>query len=528
MAALRLSRVFCRFRGVEEAAGRTRTCRQFAPGLLSKPSANSEALAPLPMRLPRRSLNAMQNLQRVPPSSSSKTARMRLPRFFGWPNETLADTAASFGSLPIPSEGDVARWRSLLKLSPQNAAVWADMARHYASQGEKKRALRCMQTALQLAPNHRWMLRTAARFLVHQQDYVAAHKLLADHPRTKADPWLMAAELACAQVSGRVPKSWKVANDVLRFDRFPAVHISELATAIGMMELESGKRKQARKFVQRALVAPTENTLAQVLWAKESRHLGDGVEGVDKLVGSRRDAYEAAFRIGLRRGNIPDALSACRQWIKDEPFAARPKVEATFIASLLDDHDLIVRTAHDAQKIDGGLSTVLELNLIYAQLSSGRLDLQDLHVVSKLVVRLKALSEVAGLAVHATANLGLLAYRSGNPLQGRELYRSAIEMARKIDGLESAATAASFAAREAILAGAADASALLEEALQLASRSGSESTNFYNRKLQALFATPQRAALILSPSSATEFLKPIKVLNVSKDARGFILTVGRA
>jgi len=140
-------------------------------------------------------------------------------------SETLASDVSPSGYLPAPSEGDVAQWRSLLRLSPRNAAVWADMARHYSSQGDKKQALRCMQTALQLAPDHRWMLRTASRFLVHQQDYSAAHRLLANHPRTKTDPWLMAAELACAHIAGEVPKSWKVANDALRFDRFSAKHI---------------------------------------------------------------------------------------------------------------------------------------------------------------------------------------------------------------------------------------------------------------------------------------------------------------
>jgi tetratricopeptide (TPR) repeat protein len=444
-------------------------------------------------------------------------------------SDTLAGHSTAAGVLPPPGIGDVAHWRSLLKLAPKNPAVWADMARHYSSLGDKKQALRCMKTALQLAPDHRWMLRIASRLLVHQEDAAAAHKLLANHPRTKVDPWLMAAELACAHIAGKAPKSWKTANDALKFDRFPAAHISELATAIGMMELEGGQRKQARKLVQRALIAPTENTLAQVLWAKEAKHLGDGIQDLDKLIGARRDAYEAAYRIRLKRGDIQDALKACQQWGSDEPFAARPRVETTFVASLLDDHPLVIRTADEALRIDGKLSYPLELNQLFARLSSGQFPLHDADAVQKTVARLITLIDLGGpVAMHATANLALLQYRSGKVEFGKEFYRKAIDMARKIEGFESAAMAATFAAREAILAGAPGSDVLLAEALHLAERSGSESANFYNRKLQALVVAPDRASLILSPSATKEFLKPMKIIGMAKHQGVFVLTVGRS
>lgn len=424
---------------------------------------------------------------------------------------------------------DVARARALLKLSPRNAAIWADMARHYASEGNKHQALRCMNTALQLAPDHRWMLRTASRFLVHQQDYAAAHRLLANHPRTKNDPWLMAAELACAHVAGKAPKFWKAGNDALRYDRFSSTHISELATAIGMMELESGNRKQAKKLVQRGLLSPTENTLAQVIWAKESKHLGDGLPKLDSLVGARGDAFEAAYKLRLRRGDVQDALTACQRWMADEPFAARPKLESTYVASLLDDYAMIFRTAKAALKTDGRLSVGMELNLMFAEISAGRIDARDPGQLLKALSRLKTLREIGGpVAVHAHANLALLSYRSGNPTMGREMYREAIEMARKIDGSESAALAATFAAREAILTGAEDGPAQLASAIELAQRAGSEPCLFYTRKLQALAIEPERASQILSPSSASGFLKPVKILNISKDPQGFVLTIGRS
>lgn len=437
---------------------------------------------------------------------------------------------ASGGALPGPQStaDDVTRLRALLRLSPRNAAVWADMARHYASEGNKRQALKCMKTALQLAPDHRWMLRTAARFLVHQENAEAAHRLLANHPRSKGDPWLIAAELACAHVAGKAPKFWKLANDILRFDRFGPAHVSELATAIGMMELEAGNRKQARKLVNRGLIAPTENTLAQVLWAKEAKHLGDGTAKLDTLIRAREDAFEAEFKVSLRRGDLQTALAACQSWTSDEPFAARPKHEKTYLAALLDDHQSIIRIAEEVTRIDGRVSVGIELNLIFARLSAGTYDPDDLDQLKRDEARLLGLVKAGGpVAMHALANLALFNYRYGNPEVGKVLYREAIDLARKIEGHESAAHAAIFAAREALLTGEETADVQLSEAIDLAKRSGNEACLFYTRKLQAVAAAPELSGQILSPSSASQFLKPVKVLSIAKEKDGYVLTIGR-
>ena len=144
----------------------------------------------------------------------------------------LARSVANAGKVLIPEVAteveQVRNTKRLLKLHPDNPMLWSDLARHFASHGDRQRANRCMKVALQLAPNHRWMLRTASRFLVHQDDPVAAHKLLANHPRTRHDPWLIAAELASAQVAERPPKFWRQANDILRFNSVTPLHMSEL------------------------------------------------------------------------------------------------------------------------------------------------------------------------------------------------------------------------------------------------------------------------------------------------------------
>ncbi len=438
----------------------------------------------------------------------------------------LARTAnGEMGQRLALETSDVAKTRALLRLSPNNPALWSDLARHHSTHGEKKRASRCMKVAMQLAPNHRWMLRTAARFFVHQEDAEAAHRLLARHPRTKLDPWLIAAELACAQVAGRAPKFWKLANDIVRFDRFSSGNISELATAVAMMEIESGNRRHAKKLILRGLLAPTENTLAQVLWAQDRRHLGDDFPMMESLAGKLSDAHEAGFKISLGNGDLANALKASRAWQVDEPFAIRPKHETMYVASLLDDHSLSLRTANAARKLDGKLAEGMELNEIFAKLSAG--GLQDAEKI-QIEARLRTLMARGDVfAVQATANLALWNYRFGKRELGAMLYKRAIELARRADGYESAAHAAMFATREAILAGEPFAATLLDEARELAQRSKSAPATFYLGKLDALLEAPDKAKEILSPSYFARTAPPLKLIRVTKDDVGYILTMGR-
>lgn len=429
---------------------------------------------------------------------------------------------------------DVCTTRRLLRINPDNPVLWSDMARHYASLGEKKKALRAMRTARALAPNHRWMLRTSSRFLVHQGDAIEAHQLLANHPSTKTDPWLIAAELACAQVAGRPPKFWRQATDILRWDRVPPLHLSELATAVAMMELESGERKKARRYVIKALQAPTENTLSQVFWAKANRHLNDGFH-LDELVKSSRDAYEADYQVAMLNGDLISALNSAHAWSADEPFASRPYSEIAYVASLLDDHTQTVLMSHVVMRLDGKLDPSLELNVIFSRISGGTLEVDqenDQQQIGRIRATLERGVALGGAqAYHVMANLGLWHYRYGTIEDGRHWYQLAIAIAEKNQQLEPATFAAIFFAREAILIKDPIAPTLLQQAHALYKRSKCKTAAFYLRKLDALAANPDQALQILHPSSAARFLEedkpasPAPLFRVESSGSGLILIV---
>jgi hypothetical protein len=70
-----------------------------------------------------------------------------------------------------------------------------------------------MMTALQLAPQNRHVLRSAARLFLHVGDPECAHDLVARNDATKNDPWLIAAEIAIAYLLIAPSRFWIISSD---------------------------------------------------------------------------------------------------------------------------------------------------------------------------------------------------------------------------------------------------------------------------------------------------------------------------
>ena len=456
--------------------------------------------------------------------------------------QTLLALAHSLLDAPVVSNGEplvgtrsngivIAHTRALLRLNPNNPVLWSDMARHYASHGNRREAKRCMSVALQLAPNHRWILRIATRFLVHSGEKEEAHHLLAQHPRTPKDPWLIAAELATAQEAQRPPKFWKQGNNLIKLGGIAPLHLSELATAVGMFELDAGEAKKARRLVEIALRDPTENTLAQVSWARESKHL-KGASILDDLVRQASNAFEANFRLKALAGDLLGAKAAGEQWASDEPFAARPISGLAFIASIFDDYEQTIELTERIRRLDGRIDLTLEMNALFARMSSNHLSMeQNRREIEAIYNRLAANTEEKDdrNEYHAMANLALWHYRFGEAAVGAELYQKVISILEKTGKLESAALAAVYAAREAILVRQPDAQKLMEQAKALVKRSRYASAEFYVRKLEHLILTPDKSGEILSPATAMRYLtvsnpKPA-MGRLIKDQNGLVLLV---
>ena len=165
----------------------------------------------------------------------------------------------------------ILRLRRRVVDDPRNVLCWLELGRNYARLGQTDKATRAIRSALAVAPDHRFVLRSAARFFLHAGEAEQAHDILRRSRATPHDPWLLAAEIAVATVVDRSSRLVKPAQGLLASDRFRPFHTAEMASALATMELVEGSAKRARKLFDASLRDPTENSVAQAQWAAQQQ-----------------------------------------------------------------------------------------------------------------------------------------------------------------------------------------------------------------------------------------------------------------
>lgn len=306
---------------------------------------------------------------------------------------------------------------------PRNAIAWTDMAREYIGLGQRAQSLRCMENALRLSGGNRFVLRSAARLLVHLDDHDRAHELLTRCGSTPYDPWLLAAEIAVGCVAGRTSRWMKRGREYLENRNLAPFHISELASAIGSVELRNGRVGAARKLFRRSLVQPTDNAVAQATFVVE--HIPQLEVEAQALRTPR--SFEARALASAARGEWAESVAESERWLEDEPFWTRPASYGSYVAEVvLQDFSLaenFARRGLEANRGDIGLTN----NLVVALANQGRLDeaerefapIRDVQVTNDR------------LAIVLTATEGLLHFRRGRWGEGRSRYEDAIKRAER-------------------------------------------------------------------------------------------------
>jgi tetratricopeptide (TPR) repeat protein len=163
----------------------------------------------------------------------------------------------------------IRRLRKVLHESPRNVLARADLALEYTKVGLLRQALSSMHLALRLSPDSRFILRCAARLLVHVGDIEGALATLRASARTKLDPWLSAAEVAISGSAERPPRFAKTGAQLVRSQDHSPFQTTELASALATLEASAGAAKNARRLFAQSLVQPTENAVAQATWAAQ-------------------------------------------------------------------------------------------------------------------------------------------------------------------------------------------------------------------------------------------------------------------
>ena len=353
---------------------------------------------------------------------------------------------------------------------PRNSLAWLDMARHRVQLGgdaNTAKAKKYVRAAVQLASGHRLVVRAAARFYVHINQPDVALDVVRKALRDSDDPWLLSAEIACADIVGRSPAQWKKVKQCIEAAAYRPEHLTELYTAAAGLELAAGERKLAKRLFERALKYPNENVLAQILVTSRVNHLSLPInETVDSLQASEPRLWHEL----LNRHDPAAALVACNQWRELEPFSGRPYVMGSYLAALLGDFALSAKIAADGMTPEPDDLT-LAGNYYYARLSSEQLvevD-QDEAFFDGFARWLRvALDTSRSMSdrIQPVANFGLYLYRSGDANQGRLAYERAIKLAESCGNFALALGARAMQAREALRSNAPWADEVMREALR--------------------------------------------------------------
>jgi tetratricopeptide (TPR) repeat protein len=341
------------------------------------------------------------------------------------------------------------------RFQPRNPMAWLDMSRAYAALGQEKKSIEAMENAVRVAPNHRYILRSASRLLVHFEEHEYAHKILLQNERSKFDPWLIAAEIAVALTANRSPMLVKYGKNFLDSVGLKNAHATELLSSLGTLNYYEGNNKLAKRHIQASLEHPTENVVAQASWIYEKL----GMKGVSDKALEIPKSYEARCLNNFTNQNWEHAEHEAYKWLLDEPYSTRAAENASFIClALTKNFDLGEKSARiGVQAYPDG--PMLLNNLTVALAYRNRVD-DAIEQFNK--IEMKKI-EHSNLYVYI-ATAGLLSFRMGDIQNGRLYY----EKAESIAPSDAKSRVLAFHAREEFRLNHPEKNKIIEKGLKLA------------------------------------------------------------
>jgi len=322
--------------------------------------------------------------------------------------------------------GEIARYRSYLRNEPKNPIAWIELGRLYSMVNLISKAEKCVQRALSLNKDNRFIVRSASRFYHHiyPLEDKALH-VVKNSKFLKDDPWLVSAEIAYSTILERHSKLTKFGADFVKLNNQDHFSTTELNSALGTVELNEGSIRQAKKYISTSLIRPNDNSIAQASWiAKDVNGININLAKYNLPL-----AFEAEAQISFTDKKYKDAFNHAVNWLADEPFSSRPIKFASAIASIyLEDPakgmDLL-RLGLNINPDDPHLNN----NLIYYLAKDDQVQEATRLFESKLRHHIEGDIEVDPYVVIATA--GLLQFRRGYPEEGRKYYARAIELIKQ-------------------------------------------------------------------------------------------------
>jgi tetratricopeptide (TPR) repeat protein len=365
-----------------------------------------------------------------------------------------------FNAEDLPHQFEIARLKTLVRRYPRNAIAWADLAFHYTLLGQNQQAHHCMDIAVSLGGDNRFILRSAARCFLHLDEADKSLFYLRRSSLSKVDPWLASAEISISEAIGKKTRLVKPGKAMIKDGNYSSWSINELAATLSTLEMRHGSMRKSKKLLSTALQQPNENTMAQAEWL--ASRLGQEVSKPQTEVLA---TYEADARRSFRDAEYRQALVHAKEWFRFQPFTSRPAILASYIAAVcLQDEQEAIAIVEEA-KATSPESFLLHNNHAFSLASLNRIE--DAEKVLSRIHESKIM-DVDQNTLAATE--GLLKFRKGDISEGREQYKRAIAGFKKNKNNHGVTIATLFWAREESLIHSNFESDALKEAKGLAEK----------------------------------------------------------
>ena len=337
--------------------------------------------------------------------------------------------------------GEIKQLRSLLRFNIKNSIAWIVLARNYLLTGEMNKSKKAIEIAMNIAPTNRFIIRSAARFYIHQGNVGRAHYILRNSESVKYDPWILASELAVAQFNKRSSDYIKIARKIVSSNSFSSFEISELNSALATYEIEAGSNKKAREYFIKSLINPNDNSYAQGVWASKEMN-NDRLREIIRKLNKIPCAYEANARKFRESGNWREAIDSAKLWSREEPYSSHAVSLASYISSAC-----YGEYEESLSLMLGCIPSVRENAVIKNNIAFDYLNLNKISEAEKLLSQKITFTNKSN-EIAFTATSGLLEYRKGNLQKGRILYNKAISLAQANNKWDYVIQASLYLARE--------------------------------------------------------------------------------
>jgi len=370
---------------------------------------------------------------------------------------------------------------------PYNPIYYVELARNYSIVGQERKALRAMHIALNLSPDNRFILRCGSRLFAHYDEIDIAHDILRKTSLAVIDPWITSAEISLATLRGRSSRFLKKGFEMLNSSNFSSSNITELASAIGTVELIDGSLKKSKQFFKKSLLAPNDNSLAQIEWASSK----EPSLRIDINEFHVKHNFEAQALENFHSNHLTECIDNTFRWFLDMPFSKRPVMLGAHIANSFLNNQETSRGFLKAGLISHPNDPQIVNNLVYSLALENKIE-EAMKYMNLLVDNPTGAADITKICLKATR--GLLCFRSGVPDMGRRLYLEAIEKSKEINNQYYNWLAILNYAREEILVKSNDIETIMETVARIPDNTSAGDVNKLKQEVVELHAKTKVAA----------------------------------